>query len=366
MSKKRKAINRSFLPGVEPLIEFNPTTNITPQKEEVKEKHTAISIHAIKQFFADPTQLSLFSDEKVNAFEKTIGIHLPNRPSSYGVVLNQSQRRVFEGIVKAFSDTNYLGEEQINKDTYSSTVHPINRIEGAYNNIDSIPVIKLTQSDIIRLSGYQKSQGDKVDVVEAISFLATKQFCFYWVRLKTDSKGKPVKSKSGDFEKEEVMEVGTLLRIKTIREGGELKYYEIHPTSVILDQVNSRYGGNYFLLVPDNWKEEVKQLTGTRASSYTYELLLWLRLKYEEIRRGNSRSKNKKPFILHKSWEEIAEALKMPESMYKANRKRASKIIQEAYSTAIKLGYLLRVENRGAIDILYLNEEYYPKPGKLV
>jgi len=56
----------------------------------------------------------------------------------------------------------------------------------------------------------------------------------------------------------------------------------------------------------------------------------------------------------------------MPESMYKANRKRASTIIQDAYSVAIKLGYLVKVENNGATDILYLNEGYYPKPGELV
>jgi hypothetical protein len=56
----------------------------------------------------------------------------------------------------------------------------------------------------------------------------------------------------------------------------------------------------------------------------------------------------------------------MPETMYKRNRPRSSKIIQEAYSVAIKLGYLIKVENNGAIDILYLNEGYYPKPGELV
>ena len=56
----------------------------------------------------------------------------------------------------------------------------------------------------------------------------------------------------------------------------------------------------------------------------------------------------------------------MPETMYKANRKRAAKIIQDAYSTAIEVGYLIRVENDGATDILYLNESYYPKSGELV
>jgi len=162
------------------------------------------------------------------------------------------------------------------------------------------------------------------------------------------------------------MEVGTLFRIRTVREGGELKYYEIHPSSVIIDQVNNKYGGNYFLLVPNNWRDEVKQIVGKNVSSYTYEFLFWLRLQYEQIRRQNNKKTANKPLTLKRSWEDIAIALKMPKTMYKANRKRASKIIQDAYSTAIKLGYLLKVENTGATDVLYLNEAYYPKPGELV
>lgn len=333
----------------------------TPIVEKGK-KHTKIAIHTVSQFYGDNKQLSLFSDEKIDAFSRATGLSVTNRPDSYGVVLNQSQRRVLEGILKAFTDSNYKGDEEIDKATYSSKFYPINRIAGAYSNVDKIPVIRLTQAEIIKLSGHDRTQGDKVDVIEAISFLATKQFCFYWVRLKTE-KGKPVKDKSGDYVKEEVMEVGSLFRIKTVRtEEGELQYYEIHPSAPLLDQVS-----NYFLLVPNNWREEVKQLTGKRASSYTYELLLWLRLQYEQIRRYNSgENRKKKAFKISKSWEEVAIALKMPTTMYKANRKRASKIIQDAYSTAIKLGYLIRVENNGATDILYLNESYYPKSGELV
>ena len=325
-------------------------------------KHTKIAIHTVSQFYGDNKQLSLFSDQKLDDFSNVTGLEISNRPESYGIVLNHSQRRVLEGILKAFTNSNYKGDEEIDKVTYSSKYYPINKMAGAYSNIEKIPVVRLTQSDIIKLSGHGRTQGDKIDVVDAITFLATKQFCFYWVRLKKD-KGKPVKDKSGDYVKEEVMEVGSLLRIKTVRtEEGELQYYEIHPSAPLLDQVNT-----YFLLVPNDWREEVKQITGKRASSYTYELLLWLRLQYEQIRRYNSKKNRKqKPFEISKSWEDVAIALKMPDTMYKANRKRASKIIQEAYSTAIKLGYLVRVENNGAIDILYLNESYYPKPGSLI
>lgn len=378
MSKRAKNIKQETaiqpLPGLGGGSVFNPL----PKQEggvEV-EKHTKIAIHTVSQFYGDNKQLSLFSDEKIDTFKDATGLNLTNRPTNYGVVLNQAQRKVFEGILKAFTDTNYKGDEQKDKatalrevysDTETSAKTLVKGENAPYRNIDTIPVVKLTQAQIIELSGYDlksQRQGDKQDVIEALSFLSTNQFCFYWIRLKTEN-GKPVKDKSGDYVKEEVMEVGTLLRIKTVRDGtGLLQYYEIHPSAPLLDQVS-----NYFLLVPNDWREEVKQLTGKRASSYTYELLLWLRLQYEQIRRynkGGGKSRKPKPFMISKSWEDVAIALKMPESVYKGKRKRAIKIIQEAYSVAIKLGYLVRVENNGATDILYLNESYYPKPGELV
>lgn len=367
--------SQSGIPGVEIGVDFYAPPK--PKEElPVKGKHTKIAIHTISQFYSDNKQLSLFSEEKVDDFIHTTGLNLTNKPTNYGVILNQAQSRVFEGILQAFTDTNYKGIEQKDKATvfkeiYSETTEAaeilIRQGNSPYKNIDKIPVIRITQAELIDISGYNlKSQrhGDKQDVIEALSFLSTNQFCFYWVRLKTEN-GKPLKDKNGDYIKEEVMEVGTLLRVKTIRDQtGLLQYYEIHPSAPLLDQID-----NYFLLVPKNWREEVKSLTGKRASRYTYELLLWLRLQYEQIRRYNNaggKNRKPKPFKVSKSWEDIAIALKMPESMYKANRKRASKRIQEAYSVAIKLGYLVKVENNGATDILYLNEGYYPKPGELV
>ena len=376
MSKRVKNIKQetSILPGLGGGSLFSPLPKI--ERREVERKHTKIAIHTVTQFYGDNKQFSLFTDEKIDAFTDATGLNLTNRPTNYGVVLNQAQRKVFEGILKAFTDTNYKGDEQKDKatafrevysDTETSAKTLVKGENAPYKNIETIPVIKLTQAEVINLSGYDLSkqrQGDKQDVIEALSFLATNQFCFYWIRLKTE-KGEPVKDKSGDNVMEEVMEVGTLLRIKTVRDQtGLLQYYEIQPSAPLLDQVN-----NYFLLVPNNWRDEVKQLTGKRASSYTYKLLLWLRLQYEQIRRynkGGGTNRKPKPFKIGKSWEDVAIALKMPDTMYKANRKRASKIIQEAYSVAIELGYLVKVENNGATDILYLNESYYPKPGKLV
>lgn len=384
MSKKKKLKESDLpkdLPGFKTVI-VNKDASYTLRTESVffglsgsnaslvkdSKKHTRIAMHAVTQFYGGNKTLSLFSDDKIDLLEdetyvKALELNIQNKPASYGVILNQAQQRVFEGIVKAFSDSNYKGDLQMDKISYSRK-YPIGKSSKAYNNIDKIPVVRLTQAQIIDLAGYDlksQRQGDKQDVVEAISFLATNPFCFYWLRLKKTEDGKPVKDKAGDYVKEEVTEIGSLLRIKTVRsESGDLQYYEISPSAPLLDQVD-----NYFLLVPNNWREEVRQLTGKRVSRYTTELLLWLRVQYEHIRRYNDQHKKKKLFIISKSWEEVAVALKMPESMYKANRKRALKIIQEAYSVAKTLGYLLKVEDNGATDTLYLNEDYYPKPGEL-
>lgn len=344
-----------------------------------RKKNLDLSIHSVKQLFGDNKQLQLFSDKIVDEFISHTGQTKLHKPDSYGVVLNQAQERVYMGIIKAFSDTNYLGDQVIDKNEEFKNrginignFKATNKVKQAYSNIEKIPEIKLTQAQIIDLSGYdlqKQRQGDKTDVTEAISFLGSKQFCFYWLRLIKDEKGVPVKDKKGDYVKEECMEVGTLFRITYVKEEGsnDLKHYEISPTAVILDQVNNNYGGTYFLSIPEDWRDEVKQITGKRASSYTYNFLLWLRLQYEQIRQHNAKPKvKKKAFKLSRSWEEIAIVLKMPESMYKANRKRASKIILDAQDIAIKLGYLQKVINNGAIDELFLNEEYYPKPGELV
>jgi hypothetical protein len=181
---------------------------ILPGAEDNK-KHTKIAIHTVSQFYGDNKQLSLFSDEKIDAFKDATGLNLTNRTTNYGVILNQSQRKVFEGILQAFTDTNYKGDEQKDKatalreiysDTETSAKTLVNGENAPYRNIDTIPVVKLTQAQIIDLSGYDlknQRQGDKQDVIEALSFLATQQFCFYWIRLKTEN-GKPIKDKNGD------------------------------------------------------------------------------------------------------------------------------------------------------------------------
>lgn len=352
-----------------------------PKKKRAEEPFT-VGFHNVAQLFNEPRQLTLFSDNQITEFIKKTGIKTVGEDTDTDKPappwLNVVETRVLMGLLKAFSDTQYMGTTQVGKkDEFRErginveTQRALDVMENPYRNINQIPVLQLTQADVIHLSGYDSKMGDKQEVIKALASLGMKQFAFFWKRLAKDEKGRPVKDKSGDFKREVVMEVGTYFRISHILEEktNKLLHYEISPSAVILDQVNDTYGGRYYLIIPGNWDEEIRKITGRRATPYTYQFLLWLRWKYEELRQFNNNPRkktNRKPFVIKKSWEEIAGILKMPESMYIANRKRAREIIEKAYTIATRLGYLLRVENDGAVDVLYLNEEFFPQGRELV
>ena len=348
-------------------------------KKKRPEGEFNMGMHTVKQFYNNLSILTLFSeagsfDKKIDDYINNTGIRIKDKkPGLPG--LNITEALVLQGILTEFSNTKYMGTRQVTKEAefkergIIKNNDSVKIMETTYRNINQIPVLELTQADVIRLSGYESTMGEKQDVIKALESLGETQYVFFWKRLAKDEKGIPLMDKNGDYKKELVMEVGTYFRIKHIFQDNTniLKHYEISPSAVILDQVNDTYGGTYYLTIPKKWDEEIKKLTGRRATPYTYNFLLWLRMKYEEIRRHNShpRTKIKKPFVIKYRWEDIAIILNMPESMYKLNRKRAREIIEKAYTIATRLGYLLRVENDVAVDVLYLNEEFFPQGREL-
>ena len=365
MNRGKKAKNKSFLPGVEPLIEFNPAR----EKKGIDKGEPKLlkqGLHSVKQMFGEQLQLSLFTDRIPSEYSQKFGIDVVNKIDKYGINLNETQLKVMEGLLKAFTDTNYKGNTSSkSKDEIVSEYSKINHSEHlpkAYNNITEIPRIQIGQRELLRLSGINdNSRGLAQKGIEALNYLGFTQFCFYWIRLAYDKNGKPEKDpKTGNYKKEEVQAIDTLFKVKLVKDEQtkEFKYYEIEPSVVFLDQVN-----NYFLMIPYNWREEVKKQVGKkRASSYTFRLLLYLRYQYEVIRRYNKSHKHKKEYIINQSWEDIAQALKMPETIYKRNRERALKILDEAYKTAKELEYLKGYKRTQAVDILELNPDKYYNP----
>lgn len=336
--------------------------------EEKKDKPELIKqgLHSVKQMFGEQLTLSLFSDKIPSEFSRKFGIEVINKIDRYGIDLNETQLKVMEGLLKAFTDTNYKGNTNSkSKDEVVNEYSKINRPEHlpkAYQNITDIPRIQIGQRELLRLSGINdNSRGLAQKGVEALNYLGSTQFCFYWIRLAYDKNGKPERDpKTGDYRKEEVTAIDSLFKVKIVKDEQtkEFKYYEVEPSVIFLDQVN-----NYFLLIPHNWREEVqKQVGKKRASSYTFRLLLFLRYQYEQIRRYNRYHKDKKEFKIRFSWEDMAQALKMPETVYKRNRTRAIKILDEAYKTAQELDYLTGYERTSTVDILELNTDKYYEP----
>lgn len=302
-------------------------------------------------------QLSLFSSVLLEKLPN--GENLSDKISRFGIELTDLQSKIMEGILRGFTETNYKGNiepkdpSQIAEEKYAKGDLP-----PTYKYVKKIPRLQVTQSQLLDWAGINRNSIAEIQrALEALSHLGLTQYCFYYDRLAYDRNGVPERKKNGDWKKEEVMAVDTLFTIKYVRDKDSkiLKHYEIEPSPIFLDQRDS-----YFMLIPYNWREEVCTIVGNKkASSYTFRFLLFLRYQYEIQRRTG---KKKPPLSLKRSWEEIAVAIKMPESFYKRQKARAMKIVEDTYSVAKSLGYLLDYK-QGEKDLLIFNEEkYYPHP----
>ncbi len=262
-----------------------------------------------------------------------------------------------EGILRGFSLTNYKGNMvPIEKSDLIDDKYAFGDLPATYKYVSKIPCLKATQAQILKWAGINlNSISEKERAMEALTHLATAQYCFYYDRIALDKNGQPEKGAGGKWEEEEVMAVDTLFVIKEIRNkpNGNLEYYEIIPSPIFLDQRESN-----FMLIPYNWRQEVRALVGSRkASSYTFRFLLFLRYQYELMRRSNQ--EEAKSFKIVCNWDEIAIAIKMPESVYKRKKDRALGILDDAYFVAKELGYLLNYSREGTVDTLILNEQKY-------
>ncbi len=320
---------------------------------------TQIGLHSVRNIIGSEQQLSLFSEQKPKEFAKVYGIHLEREISKFGVDLTDIQYRVMEAILLGFSKTRYEGNiEPKDKDQLIKERYPTGTCPNSYKYIEKLPRLRATQSEILEWARISKSSiGDIQSVIEAIKHLGTVQYCFFYTRLALDDEGQPIKDKDGDWKKEEVMAVDTLFTVGFVRDENSqnLKYYEITPSCIFLDQRES-----YFMLIPYNWREEVRKLVGQKkASSYTFRFLLFLRYQFELKRRS---MKERAPYIIKWSSEEVAIAVKMPPSVYKRKKARANKILDDIYSVAKQLGYLSSYERQEGVDLLVLNEEKYYTP----
>jgi hypothetical protein len=371
-----------------------------------------LGYHNFNQLLGKPKNPGFFSQEAVTTWNQQTGLKEPEDKSliaqGLGALFNDTQLKVWEAIVGEFSRTNYQGHEKIKLDDSLALSYPNIKsilqdggagkeaLKAAYiggydGKTIEIPIIKVTQAELVTLSGFNRDS--KREVVEALDYLRTKQFFFYWERLLRNEKGKPVMGENGKYKMETVRELSPYFRVREImskeREDGKevVDYYEIHPSAPVIDQVTSDYGGNHYFVIPGDYRDQIKALTGKRRSSpYLFLFLIWLRMQYSRIAQGNKRSgkagkqvikeieqidkTNKKvtetevirdskpkPYEITITWEAMAETLKMPESLRIKNRKRAAGIIRNLYKIAHEAGYLTGYKEEPAADTLFLNPD---------
>lgn len=322
-----------------------------------QEQATVIGLNSVKNLLGHEYQLNLFDDDYVQSFSKTYGVKVQEKIDRFGIDLTDIQARMMEGVLRGFTLTNYKGNmAPIEKANLIQDKYAFGDLPSTYKYVNKIPCLKATQSQILKWAGINvNSIAEKERALEALKHLATAQYCFYYDRLALDKNGKPEKGTDGKWKQEEVMAIDTLFVIKEIRNkpNGNLEYYEIIPSPIFLDQRESN-----FMLIPYNWREEVRAVVGSRkASSYTFRFLLFLRYQYELMRR--SHPEEAKSFKIVRNWEEVAIAIKMPESVYKRKKERALKILDDACFVAKELGYLLDYSREGALVSLILNEQKY-------
>ncbi|NGX51414.1 MAG: hypothetical protein K1060chlam2_01280 [Chlamydiae bacterium] len=322
--------------------------------EDKKLNATQVGLHSVRNILGTHQQVDLFSEHSKD-FCDEFGIKSENTIDRFGVDLTDTQSRVMEGILHGFSRTAYKGNTTPTSKEQVATQKFSGKLPASYKYIQEIPKLRVTQSELLVWSGINKNSiAAWSRAIEAIQVLGQKQYCFYYDRLALDETGTPIRDEKKNWKKEEVVSVDTLFTIKEIRDksSGTLKYYEIMPSAIFLDQRES-----YFMFIPLNWREEVKQLTGKKkSSSYTFRFLLFLRYQYELKRRSKKLSP---PYRIRWSPEEIAIAIKMPRSVYLRKKKKARELLDNAYSVAKLLGYLSDYKRTGSVDILTLNDKKY-------
>ena len=354
-------------------------------QEADRPKHIKTGLHLASQFLGavDP-QTKLNFAEQLERYTLETGLTMNNRPLGFGLDLSPTQQRTLQAILGAFSHEDYQGHITLPKETVLTdpdrsgnyipaklkATTPAGLYRTAYRNIPQLPTIQLTLAEVVRLAGMDNErQGDKEKVKEAVAHLGQASYVFWWKRKAfriENGRAVPQLDQEGKHKWEEVVEAGSLFRVKHVldEQTKQLKYYEISPSAVVLDQVSPHYGGSYFLMVPGNLHEEVKKALGNnqRSTSYTFGFLMYLLQEYERHRSHNS---HRKGVTIQKDWEDIAQRIRMPETIWRRNRKKAVERLEQVYLVAKELGYL-KSYKRGAdgVDTLELEPTKYYHPEK--
>ena len=346
-------------------------------KDPLRSEYIKVGRHGIKNLQGNSAPRTVLNfAESVEEIAGQTGLQLNALDpiwKGWGVNLKPTQHSVLLGVLSSFSDTEYKGDKQADrKEILSLAGHqqPGELLREAIRNIRKFPVVRLQLHEVVTLAGLDR-EADKGDVKQALEYLGSARYAFYWEKLEhTERNGKrfPVIKEDGKYLKKEVRTVGSILYVKEIvdPETGNLDYYEISPSEVFIDQVTEGYGSKsgYFLMVPRDLPEQVRRAVGNsrRSTAQHYTFIYFLLDEHERLR---MHAKGKELPKIRKDWTEIAQRIRMPETVWKRNKGKAVLRLDKLYRAAKDLGYLKSYSmGPDGVVTLELNPEgpyYYPK-----
>ena len=334
--------------------------------DPLRPSYIKVARHGVKQLTGKPgPQIPMTFEEapvEVEEYIEQAGLQVTQEDrerllEGWGADLTVTQHSVLLAVLERMSAKNYQGDGRAGHRevlTRAGVNPPGTRLpslmEKAILNVKSFPIVRLYLHEVVELAGMDKDrQGDKQEVKQALEHLGAARYAFYWDRLTwiTPPKGRPYPAtdEAGKYILEGVKTVGSILYVKQIvdPESGQLDYYEISPSEVFLDQVTEGYGapGGYFLMMPTDLLKKVRKTVGPgrRVTKHYYTFLYWLLATYED--RRSHQPKGKEPNLqVRKHFEEIADLIRMPETVSRRNRKKAVERLESIYQAAKDLGYL--------------------------
>lgn len=331
----------------------------------LRPSYVKVARHGVKQLTGKigPQMAMTFEEAsvKVEQYIEQAGLQVSTEDrerllEGWGADLTVTQHSVLLAVLERMSAKNYQGDRREGRKevlTGTGVNPPGGRLpklmEDALRNVKEFPVVRLYPHEIVELAGMDKNrQGDKQEVKQALEHLGTARYAFYWERLATvehRGKKKAVMDQEGKYVKEGVRTVGSVLYVKQVvdPQSGQLDYYEIAPSEAFLDQVTEGYGSprGYFLMMPTGLLEKVRKAVrpGRRVTPHYYTFLYWLLATYED-RRSKAPPSKEPNLLVRKHYEDIAQLIRMPETIWKRNRKKAVERLDSIYQAAMDLGYL--------------------------
>ena len=276
----------------------------------------------------------------LHGISNILGKNALSKVKEVGKELTTTEYNVLMAIIKAFTDTNYMGNEP----PVISNTNPYVKI---------LPKIRITRERLLGLMSLKKDDSREITAtMNALKTLSKTILHFRYDRLCYDEGGMPIKKKGGGWKKETVETEESIFSVTRVYHENtkRLKHIEITLATIFIDQKDT-----YYLSIPDSLQKRLKDITkGKRQPTAVQYFILYL-FKTFEILRRNKKSSRK----INIRWDELAKIVRIPELSIKKKRGRVISTLDKAAKICLQLSLLEDWSFSDDCYILYCSRSSY-------